>query len=88
MAKTKKQKVEKKKKASKILHPRIEIVGSVDDPKKGLKIEMNWNPDFTFYLRNNGYSGPSDDVIVQKWLAILYAQLIEDINPEKKSDFE
>jgi hypothetical protein len=68
--------------------PHVEIIGAEVDSRKGIKIELNWNDEFVEYLKKNGYTGTSEEAIVQKWLGQLYGQLAVDINPDKKSDFE
>lgn len=85
MAKTKKVKKERVKKPK---VPHIEVVGDGFDPKKGIKLELDWNDEFIEYLRKIGYSGVSDEAIVQKWLSDVNAQIIKEINPNAKSDFE
>lgn len=59
--------------------PWVNIVGEEIDAKKGIKIELDWNDAFIQYLINAGITGPSDEVIVQKWLAMLYKNLMENM---------
>lgn len=68
--------------------PWVRVVGENIDPVKGIQIELDWNDAFVVYLRNNGYTGSSDEAIVQKWLAHLYKHLMEEMNPTQKSTFE
>ena len=68
--------------------PHVQIIGTEVDPRKGIRIELDWNEAFITYLRKHGYTGANDEAVVQRWLGELYGQLITDINPEKKSDFE
>ena len=68
--------------------PWVQVIGESVDPKQGIKIELDWNDAFVTYLRRNGYTGSSEETIVQKWLAHLYQHLIEKMNPDKRGDFE
>ena len=68
--------------------PWVQVIGEHIDPKRGLQIELDWNDAFVEYLRANGFSGSSDESIVQKWLAQLYQHLIEEVNPGNQSKFE
>ncbi len=88
MNKNKKKKVTKPLKKSRHIEPHVQIISTAFDPRKGIKIELDWNEEFVEYLKKNGYTGSSDESIVQKWLGQLYGQLITDINPGKTSDFE
>lgn len=59
--------------------PHVEIKGMVHDPKKGIRIELDWNDAFIKHLRDNGFDGPDDDAVVQKYIAILAKQVAEDM---------
>lgn len=59
--------------------PHVEIKGIVQDPKKGIKIELDWNDAFIKHLRENGFDGVDDDAVVQKYIAILAKQVAEDM---------
>jgi len=88
MAKTKKVKKTKKEKVKKVSTPHVEVIGDGFDSKKGIKLELDWNDEFIEYLKKIGYIGVSDETIVQKWLSDVNAQIIKEINPDKKSDFD
>ena len=47
------------------------------DPVKGIQIELDWNEAFIQYLKDNGLTGKDEDTIVQKWLALLYHNLLD-----------
>ena len=69
--------------------PRVEIVGEVSDPHKGIGIELDWNDAFVRHLRDNGYTGASDEAIVQYYLTHLIQSITEDIDDDtKQSEFE
>ena len=59
--------------------PWVEIKGMIHDPKKGIRIELDWNPAFVKHLRDNGFTGPDDDGVVQKYVAILAKQVADDM---------
>lgn len=67
--------------------PRVEIVGEVLDPHKGVGIELDWNDAFVRFLRDNGYTGASDDAVVQYYITHL-AQNIAEQMETGKSEFE
>lgn len=57
--------------------PWVEVIGESIDPIKGIEIKLDWNDAFIQYLKDNGISGKDEDVAIQKWLAMLYQDLIE-----------
>ena len=57
--------------------PWVEVIGESIDPIKGIEIRLDWNEAFIQYLKENGITGSDEDVAVQKWLAFLYADLME-----------
>jgi hypothetical protein len=59
--------------------PWVNITGIVRDPDRGIKIELDWNDTFIKYLKENGIEGPSDDIIVQRWLELISAQVSTDL---------
>ena len=56
--------------------PWVEIRSAVVDPVKGIQIELDWNPAFVQYLKDNGMTGQDEETVVQKWLAFLYEDLV------------
>lgn len=68
--------------------PWVQVIGEHVDPKQGIRIELDWNDAFVDYLKRSGYTGTSDEAIVQKWLAHLYQHLMEKMNPTQQSKFE
>lgn len=59
------------------VEPWIEIKNDSIDPIKGIQLTLDWNDAFIQYLKDNGIKGRDDETIVQKWLAMLYEQLID-----------
>lgn len=60
--------------------PRVEILGIVHDLEKGVKISLDWNQEFVDYLRENGVLGEDDEVVVQKWITMLFRDILEEGN--------
>lgn len=53
------------------------IIKSVDyDETQGIKLELDWNDAFVNYLTMNGFAGASDEEIVQRWVATLYQDVV------------
>lgn len=48
--------------------PEVRIYHIVEDPKKGIGIEIDWNDAFIDYLRANGYIGVDENQIIQKYI--------------------
>jgi hypothetical protein len=69
-------------------NPWVEIVGEQIDPDKGIKIELDWNEAFVTHLKKNGYTGTTEEAIVQKWIAHLYQHLLERMREGQTTDYE
>ncbi|MCK9369607.1 hypothetical protein M0R04_06840 [Candidatus Dojkabacteria bacterium] len=75
--------------------PWFELVGQSIDPIKGLQFRSDWNPAMIQYLKENGIVDKDEDLVIQKFIAFLYQDLIEKFeqrvidNSDKKtvSDF-
>lgn len=59
--------------------PWVEIKGIVEDPEKGIKIELDWNDAFVKHLRASGYKGADDDSVIQRYVAVLSKQVAGDM---------
>lgn len=76
--------------------PWVDIRGIVDDPEHGIKIELDWNDAFVKFLRDHGFTGASDEQVVQQYIAIMFKNIVAEIEDEEleklklseKSDFE
>lgn len=68
--------------------PWVEIKSAEFNEVKGIQIELDWNDAFVAYLRENGITAREDDSVVQKWLLMLYKDLIERLEHQvvEKSD--
>lgn len=51
------------------------------DPEKGIRLETDWNAAFVQLLRDNGYTGTSDEQIVQKYVALVTKQIADKLDP-------
>ena len=70
-------------KAEKEKEPWVDIKGIMEDPKNGIRVDLDWNDAFVDYLRENGITGADDEVVVQKWITMLYRDLIEQQQGER-----
>ena len=76
--------------------PWVEIKSAEFDETKGFRIDLDWNPSFVEYLKESGIKGKTEEQIVQKWLAMLYQDLVEKLeavvidqkDQDQTSDFE
>lgn len=68
--------------------PWVDVKGIVQDPTKGIKVELDWNDAFIDYLKQNGFSGADDEQIVQKYIALIYKQMVETMDEESVSEYE
>lgn len=68
--------------------PWVEIKSAEFNDVKGIQIELDWNDAFVGYLRDNGIAAREDDAVVQKWLLMLYKDLIDRLEHQvvEKSD--
>lgn len=68
--------------------PWVEIKSADYSETKGIHIELDWNEAFIQYLKDNGMKGKDEELIVQKWLAFLYQDLIDRLEQQAidKSD--
>lgn len=48
--------------------PYVNILETTHDPEHGYKFKLDWNDEFVEYLKENGYSGDTDELIVEKWM--------------------
>lgn len=62
--------------------PWVEIKSERLDPVKGMVIELDWNDAFIQYLKENGITGRDEDTAVQKWIAMLYSELVSGLEEQ------
>jgi hypothetical protein len=62
--------------------PWVDINTADFDLSTGFKIDLDWNDAFIAYLRQNGIKGQTDEIIVQKWLAFLYEDIVGRIEQD------
>jgi hypothetical protein len=69
--------------------PYVSIIGENIDPENGIEIALDWNAEFIKYLKQHGYTGTSDELIVQKWLQSLYNDMSTKLGENNKfGEFE
>lgn len=68
--------------------PWIEIKGEAIDPDKGIRLSLDWNTAFITYLKQNGINGTDEDQIIQKYITLLYQEIMEQMNEAGQSEFE
>lgn len=70
--------------------PYISIIGDTIHPEHGIELALNWTDDFVKYLKESGYSGTTDELVIQKYLVVLYSDMIERIREKTNniSDYE
>jgi hypothetical protein len=66
--------------------PWVEIKSDSVDPVKGIQIELDWNDAFIQYLKDSGLSAKDDDSLVQKWIAMLYVDLLDKFEQQHIDD--
>lgn len=55
--------------------PMFKMEGVLKDPSQGLRVELDWNKAFVDYLKQVGFRGDTDEVIVGQWLNDMYKPL-------------
>ena len=58
--------------------PWVELVG-MSQVGGNIKIELDWNDAFVTELRKNGFTGPDDETVVQRYIAVLARDVAEDM---------
>lgn len=56
-----------------------------DESEERIRVEMDWDDDFVLYLKRHGFTGSTDEIIVHKYVATLYRNVMEDLNREGKN---
>lgn len=54
-----------------------------DETSSEMRTEFDWNKSFVTLLRQNGYSGSNEDIIVYKWFKAVAEIIAVDIHGEK-----
>lgn len=68
--------------------PWVDIKGIVEDPERGIKIELDWNDAFVKFLRKNGYTGADDEAVIQRYIAVLAKQVAGDMADDQINEHE
>ena len=68
--------------------PWVEITGEAIDPEKGIRLSLDWNDEFIEYLKQNGITGADEEQVVQKYITMLYRELMEQMESSPTSEYE
>lgn len=58
-----------------------------DEENERIKVDMDWDDEFVNYLKRHGFTGTTDEVIVQRYVSTLYRNMIDSLMGEGK-EFE
>lgn len=64
--------------------PFVEIVSETFSEEGGVQLRLDWNQPFIKYLKANGFSGPTDESIVDNWIVSLSRERIAEGGSEYK----
>ena len=59
--------------------PWMELVAISANEKGQIKIELDWNDAFVKQLRENGFVGPDDETVMQRYVAVLARDVADDM---------
>jgi hypothetical protein len=70
--------------------PYISLIGETIHPEHGIELSLDWSDEFVRYLKDSGYTGTSDELIIQKYMLHLYSDMAERIRERTNnvSDFQ
>ncbi len=68
--------------------PWVDFVGNVRDTEMGQRLQMEWNDAFIVYLRANGVTGANDEQVVQKYISLLFKDMVDKNEERYGKDFE
>lgn len=64
--------------------PFVEIISETFSEEGGVQLRLDWNAPFITYLKRNGFTGPTDEAIVDNWLVSLSRERIAEGGSEFK----
>jgi regulator of protease activity HflC (stomatin/prohibitin superfamily) len=64
--------------------PYVEIISETFSEEGGVQLRLDWNAPFVNYLKRNGFTGPTDEAIVDNWLVSLSRERIAEGGSEFK----
>jgi hypothetical protein len=64
--------------------PFVEIVSQTFSEEGGVQLKLDWNSAFVKYLKENGFTGVTDETIVDNWLVSLSNQRLAEGGSEYK----
>ena len=59
--------------------PWMELVAISANEKGQIKIELEWNDAFVKQLRESGFTGPDDETVMQRYVAVLARDVADDM---------
>lgn len=62
--------------------PWVDVRSAEFNTERGVQIELDWNDAFISYLKENGFKGKTELLIVQRWLILLYGDMITRLEEE------
>lgn len=63
----------------------VSIIGDKIDPEHGIELKLDWNDEFIAYLKANGFTGTSDELIIQKWLHFMSLDVEQRIQDKTRN---
>ena len=78
----------KKKKLKKSEEPRVEVLNmnvNPDNPRNGF-FELDWNNEFIEQLLDAGYSGETNEQIVDAWFRTIVTQMLQEEGQDTRRD--
>lgn len=66
--------------------PWMELVAISADARGEIKIELDWNDAFVKQLRDNGFTGPDDETVMQRYVAVLARDVAEDMTAQDEGE--
>lgn len=68
--------------------PWVNLKSAEYDPATGFRIDLDWNDAFIQQLKDSGIDGPNEDIIIQKWLAFLYEDILKKLGSKQELERE
>lgn len=56
-----------------------------DETSMQIKVDVDWDDQFVKYLKRHGYTGSTDELIVQKYIAEMYRGINEELSAEGRN---
>lgn len=56
-----------------------------DEHEERIRLDIDWDDEFVAYLKRHGFTGTTDEAIVQRYVASLYRNLMDNMSAEGKN---